>query len=228
MVLLRLALDLDRAGRCPGRASIGQSIGRAVSDHGVDEVGGREIADRDPLVVVADDHEPMDVVALHLPGRVADRRASDRTVIAGEVIRWRTARPGQFAQRCSVRAGAEEVGLADDADEAAGGVDDRQPADLVLVDEPGRLGQRGVGRDDDRVAAISSPTVVPVAVGSRWSCSLLAPGPAPAPSGSAAAIARGHVDQPVVGGLDDREVGVDDARRRACRRSGRAGRGPPP
>jgi hypothetical protein len=43
----------------------------------------------------------------------------------------------------------EQVSAADDAEQGAGRVEDRQPLDLVAVEQPGCLGEAGVGADGD-------------------------------------------------------------------------------
>ena len=70
---------------------------------------GRRSASR--VVAVLDHHEPVDLVLAPSCARPRSSGVERWTVIAGLVIRWRTARPGQLAHRYSVAAGADEVGL---------------------------------------------------------------------------------------------------------------------
>src|SRR6478609_11155895 len=49
------------------------------------------------------------------------------------------------------RAGPDEIGLADDADECAGAADDRQAADVVSIHQLGGLLDRGGRADDNEI-----------------------------------------------------------------------------
>ena len=70
------------------------------------------------------------------------------TAGAGHQMADREARP--VGPQVLGRARPDEVGLADDADEGAGGVDDRQAADVVAIHQLGGLLEGRVRADDDR------------------------------------------------------------------------------
>ena len=59
---------------------------------------------------------------------------------------WRTS-PGDLVVAAEEH--LEQVSPAHDAEQRAGWVEDRQPLDLVAVQQPGRLGEAGVGGDGD-------------------------------------------------------------------------------
>ena len=110
----------------------------------MDEVGRRQDPDRDRLVIVGDDDQAVDVIALHpRRGDRQGRRARDRDRRGGHQVTDREA--GPVGPEVLGRPRPDEVGLADDADERAGGVDDGQAADAVVVHELGRLLQRRIG-----------------------------------------------------------------------------------
>src|SRR5258708_18082303 len=109
---------------------------------------------------------------LHPRWRLAERELLRRGPAAGAGLRWLEAPVGEAALAALPLPGGEElddVGAADDADQLVA-VHHRHPTDAVGDEEPGRLSDRRVGGDCDRLAAHDvahglAPTVDDVELG---------------------------------------------------------------
>lgn len=101
--------------------------------------------------VIADDDKPMDAVLGHRSCSISEgRRTADGHGGLGHHIS--NQQGGPVGRRDLGSPEADEVGLADNADETPRLVDDGQPADVVVGQDFGDLDDGGIRGNDNRVA----------------------------------------------------------------------------